>query len=81
MVGVASISGQGYPVDRTSRSVDAGGELRLRVERARGTVRPWLGAGCVGWVRRQAVELAGLAASSALPRLEPAVALGADLAW
>lgn len=81
VVGAASISGQGYSVDRTSRSVDVGGELRARLERARGVFRPWLGAGCVGWLRRQTVELAGLADTSQLPRVEPSVALGADLAW
>jgi hypothetical protein len=79
--GVASISGAGFAVNRTSRSVDAGGELRARVEWRPGRVRPWVGVALVGWVRRQGLDLEGTGTASALPRLEPLAALGADIAW
>jgi hypothetical protein len=79
--GVASISGSGYAVDRTSRSLDAGGELRARGQWAAGRVRPWLGVSVVGWLRRQSLELQGAATSAALPRVESLVALGADFVW
>jgi hypothetical protein len=81
LVGVASISGEGFTLDRTSRSVDAGGELRVRAQRRSGRVRPWVGASLTTWMRRQALDLEGAASSSALPRVEPAVAAGADFVW
>jgi hypothetical protein len=82
LVGVASISGRGFTVDRTSRSVDAGGEVRLRAARARGLVRPWAGLSLAAWLRRQALDLEGVAtAGAALPRVEPTVAVGADFVW
>jgi hypothetical protein len=81
LVGVASISGAGYAVNRTSRSVDAGGEVRARVEWRAKRARPWVGASLAGWLRRQALELEGAATSAALPRVEPMVALGSDFVW
>ena len=53
----------------------------LRLELALGSFRPWLGAALVTWLRRQTVEVTGDAASAALPRLEPLIALGADFSW
>jgi hypothetical protein len=79
--GVATISGAGYSLDRTTRSADTGGELRLRVEWRPGVVRPWLGVSLVGWLRRQTLELAGVTDTSALPRVEPMAAVGADFVW
>jgi len=79
--GVASISGAGFAVNRTSRSVDAGGELRVRAEWRPGRVRPWVGVSLVGWARKQSLELVGTGAAATLPRLEPLAALGADIAW
>ena len=81
LAGVASIAGIGYAVNHTSRSVDAGGELRARGEWAPGRVRPWVGVSLAAWLRRQTLELEGMATSSALPRVEPAVAVGADFVW
>jgi hypothetical protein len=78
--GVASIEGAGFPVDHATRSVDVGGEARARLEARVGPVRPWLGAAVAVWARRQALEIQG-GVSSALPRAEPGVALGADFAW
>lgn len=79
--GMATISGAGYTIDRTSRSVDVGGEARARIEWRPGVVRPWIGAGLVGWARPQRLELVGSSESSLLPRVEPAVAVGVDFVW
>jgi hypothetical protein len=79
--GVASISGVGFAMNRTSHSVDAGGGLRARAEWRPGRVRPWVGVSLVGWMRKQSLDLEGEGAASALPRLEPLAALGADIAW
>jgi hypothetical protein len=79
--GVAVISGAGYAVDRGTTSLDFGGEASTRVGFAAGRAHPWLGVSVVGWARRQQLELQGVASTSALPRWEPMVALGADLFW
>lgn len=79
--GVAAISGSGYAVNRGTRSLDLGGEASLRGALRFGRVRPWLGVSAVGWLRRQELELQGVATSSALPRWEQMVALGADFIW
>lgn len=78
--GVVSISGEGYTTNRTSRSLDAGGELRARGEWRPGRLRPWVGASVAGWLRRQGLDLEGVPVS-ALPRVEPAAALGVDFVW
>ncbi|HVY40810.1 MAG TPA: hypothetical protein VHM31_22880 [Polyangia bacterium] len=79
--GVASISGSGFSVNRSTFSLDVGGEARLRVEWRPGRLRPWLGASVVAWARRQAVDVQGVSTGSALPRVEPMAALGADFVW
>jgi hypothetical protein len=79
--GVASISGSGFAVNRRTHSLDVGGEVGARVEWRPGRLRPWLGAGVVGWGRRQALDLQGASTGSALPRVEPMAALGADFVW
>jgi hypothetical protein len=76
-----SIAGAGFTVDRATRSIDLGGEARARLEARLGRLRPWLGAGVAVWARRQALEIQGAATSSALPRVEPMAALGADFVW
>ncbi|HXI58111.1 MAG TPA: hypothetical protein VNO55_18725 [Polyangia bacterium] len=80
-VGVASLSGTGFAVNRTTRSLDAGGEVRARAEWRPGAIRPWVGASLVGWLRRQTLELQGAPTSGALSRTEPMVAAGADIVW
>lgn len=79
--GLVSISGAGYAVNRTSRSVDVGAEAGVRGEWRPGRVRPWLGVSVIGWLRRQALDLQGDATSSILPRVEPMMAVGADFVW
>jgi hypothetical protein len=79
--GVASISGSGFAVDHDTRSLDLGGEASARLEWRPGRLYPWLGASVVGWARRQALELQGVSTGSALPRVEPMAALGADFVW
>ncbi|HEY4187523.1 MAG TPA: hypothetical protein VGP07_20770 [Polyangia bacterium] len=79
--GLATISGSGFDANRSSRSLDAGGELRARVEWRLGRVQPWLGASLVGWLRPQKIELQGADVQSSLPRVEPMAALGADVVW
>ncbi|HET6280885.1 MAG TPA: hypothetical protein VFH73_07965 [Polyangia bacterium] len=81
VAGLVSISGSGFALNRTSRSIDAGAELRVRAEWRPGRVRPWLGALATGWLRRQNLDLRGSATSSTLPRVEPMLALGADFVW
>jgi len=81
VVGLLTASGSGFSTDRTTRSVDLGAEVMLRVELALGSFRPWLGAALQTWLRRQTVEVTGQVASAALPRLEPFIALGADFCW
>jgi hypothetical protein len=81
LVGFAVISGAGYAVDRSTQSLDLGGEASLRVAFAAGRIHPWLGVSAAGWARRQQLELQGVATSSALPRWEPMAAVGADLFW
>ena len=81
LAGVVSIAGGGFTVDRATRSIDLGGEGRVRLEARLGRLRPWLGAAVAVWVRRQALEIQGAATSSALPRVEPMAALGADFVW
>ena len=82
--GVVSIAGAGFSADSATQSLDLGGEARARVE-ARlgrgGRLRPWLGATVVGWIRQQALDVVGTTTSTALPRTEPTVALGAELVW
>jgi hypothetical protein len=82
--GVVSLDGEGFSVDRSTRSLDIGGEARVRAE-ARlgggGWLRPWVGVLVVVWARRQALDIQGLATSAALPRAEPMAGLGADFAW
>jgi hypothetical protein len=78
--GVVSVSGAGFTTNRTSRSLDGGGELRARFELRPGRIRPWVGVSVVGWLRRQGLDLDGVP-TSALPRVEPAVAAGADFLW
>jgi hypothetical protein len=79
--GVAAISGVGFSVNRTSRSLDVGGEARARAEWRPGVLRPWVGAALTGWLRRQGLDLQGVATAAALPRVEPAVAVGVDFVW
>jgi len=79
--GVVSIAGAGFAVDRATRSIDLGGEARARLEARLGRLRPWLGAAVAVWARRQALEIQGATTSSALPRVEPMAALGADFVW
>jgi hypothetical protein len=81
VVGLVSISGEGFTENRTSRSVDLGAEGRLRLEWRPGVVRPWLGGAVVGWLRRQDVDLQGASSGAALPRVTPMAALGADFVW
>ena len=81
LAGVVSIAGTGFTVDRATRSIDLGGEGRARLEARLGRLRPWLGAAVAVWARRQALEIQGAATSSALPRVEPTAALGADFVW
>jgi len=78
--GVVDISGSGYQNDRTARSVDFGGELASRLEWRRERVRPWLGLVLAAWARRQDL-LVGAQVSSALPHVEPSLALGVDFVW
>jgi len=79
--GVAAISGTGFAVDRSSRSLDAGAELRARGEWRRGRVTPWVGVSVIAWLRRQELELEGAGARATLPRVEPMLAVGADFVW
>lgn len=82
--GVAAISGDGFPMNRSTRSFELGGEARARVEVRLGTagqVRPWVGGGVAMWARRQALDVEGAATSASLPRVEPAAALGVDFVW
>jgi hypothetical protein len=83
--GVASISGKGFAVNQTSRSVDAGGEARARAEWRAGRVRPWLSVSFAVWARRQELDLQGQQPGRqggvTLGRLEPMAALGADFVW
>jgi hypothetical protein len=79
--GLVSISGSGFALNQTSRSLDAGAELRARVEWRPGRVRPWVGASVAGWLRRQNLDLRGATTSSILPRVAPMLALGADFVW
>ena len=85
--GVVSIAGTGFPVNRTTRSIDLGVEGRARVEvrlGPKGQVRPWVGATVAMWVRRQSLDVLdvqGTTTDAALPRTEPMVLLGADFAW
>lgn len=86
LVGVASLSGAGFPIDRSTRSLELGGEARARVEARLGApgrlqVRPWVGAAVAMWARRQSLDVEGTASTAALPRLEPMVTLGADFVW
>jgi len=81
VLGLLTAGGSGFSTDRTTRSVDLGAEVMLRVELALGSFRPWLGAALLTWLRRQTVEVTGEVASAALPRLEPFIALGADFCW
>lgn len=78
--GVVSISGSGYPNNRSARSIDLGGEVLSRLEWRRGRVRPWLGAAFAVWARRQALVV-GSQVTSTLPRAEPSLALGVDFVW
>ena len=76
--------GTGFAVDRATRSIDAGGEARARLEARLGRnkqVRPWLGALVAVWVRRQTLDIQGTTTSVALPRLEPMATMGMDFAW
>ena len=76
--------GTGFAVDRATRSIDAGGEARARLEARLGRnhqVRPWLGAQVAVWVRRQTLDIQGTTTSVALPRLEPMATMGMDFAW
>jgi hypothetical protein len=79
--GVVALEGAGFGVDRQPRSVDLGAEARVRVEARLARLRPWLGVALAGWIRRQVLDVQGTGASSALPRLEPMAALGADFVW
>ena len=84
LTGVASISGAGFPVDRSTRSFELGGELDARVEvrlGRTGFVRPWVGAAVAMWARSQGLEIEGSASSAALPRVEPIAMVGADFVW
>jgi len=88
LAGVVSISGDGFPVDRSSRSLELGGEVRARMEArlfslAQGhlDIRPWVGAGVAMWARRQSLDVEGTTSAAALPRLEPMVTLGVDFVW
>ena len=81
VLGVATAEGSGYSTDRATRSTDLGAEAMLRVDVRLGAVRPWLGLGVVTWLRRQTLEVTGVATSLVLPRAEPMLALGADFCW
>ena len=80
-LGVVSVSGSGFPVDRSTTSADAGVELGARLERAfaGGRLRGWLAATTVVWLRRQEVAIIGADPSvpeQTLPRVEPVAVLG-----
>jgi hypothetical protein len=78
--GVVSISGAGYPNNRTAYSIDLGAELLSRLEWRRGRLRPWVGVALAAWARRQDLVV-GAQVASALPRAEPSLALGVDFVW
>lgn len=79
--GMVAMAGTGFPIDRQPRSVDLGAEARMHVEVRLARVRPWLGLALAGWIRRQNLDVVGTATRSALPRLEPMVAVGANFVW
>jgi hypothetical protein len=81
VLGTAAVAGSGYSTDRATRSTDLGAEALLRVNLRLGAVSPWLGLALVTWLRRQTLEVTGLATSLALPRAEPMLVLGTDLSW
>jgi hypothetical protein len=81
VLGVMTAHGSGFSMDQTTRSADFGVEAMVRLELRLGTVRPWLGAGLLTWLRRQTLDVTGEAASAALARVEPWLALGADFCW
>jgi hypothetical protein len=78
--GAVMISGTGFQNNRTTRSVDLGAELLSRLEWRRGRWRPWLGVALAAWARRQDLVV-GSQVASALPRVEPSLALGVDFVW
>jgi hypothetical protein len=81
VLGIARITGTGYSVDHRVVSTELGGEALARIEwHGDGPMRPWLGLAVVAWMRRQRLDVAG-ATTSAIPRAEPMVALGADFLW
>jgi hypothetical protein len=79
--GLVSIAGAGFAVDHNTRSFDLGAEARARVTLRAGRTRFWLGAAIEGWVRRQGLDLNGASTGSALPRLAPVAAGGAEFLW
>jgi hypothetical protein len=78
VLGVVFADGSGYSTDRTTTSTDLGVEAMLRVELRLRTLRPWLGLALVTWLRRQTLEVTGVATSVVIPRAEPLIAVGMD---
>ena len=56
-------------------------EARARVAWRGGRLQPWLGVSVIGWARRQTLDLQGTPTSATLSRIEPMMALGADVTW
>lgn len=79
--GIVSIAGSGFAVDRATSSFDAGAEARARLAVRAGRARLWLGAAIEGWVRRQGLDLNGASTGTALPRVAPVAAAGAEVFW
>jgi hypothetical protein len=81
VAGFATVEGDGFTVDRTTRTGDLGAEGMLQVGVRLGRVRPWLGAGMLAWLRPQRLAATGVPASVTMPRFEPVVAAGAEFSW
>jgi hypothetical protein len=81
LAGLVSIAGAGFAVDRSAWSFDLGAEARARLTVRAGRVRLWLGAAIEGWGRRQSLDLNGASTGTALPRVAPVAASGAEFFW
>jgi hypothetical protein len=79
--GLVSIAGSGFAVDRSTRSFDVGAEARARLTMRAGRAGFWLGAAVEGWLRRQSLDLNGASTGTALPRVAPVAAAGAEIFW
>jgi hypothetical protein len=79
--GLVFATGDGYSIPRSSRSLDLGVEVGVRLGFILGRIEPWLGVALCGWLRPQIIEVSGIPERDRLPAFDARLGIGANVAF